>query len=173
MVHIYATQKLLNTSRLAAPLHITEPGAGQTLHSWYATIQPTGFAGKMLVAYFHEPSLLTIVCRGKTIKGTWDEFTQRLPGLLQRHGFEASFISRETALANEYVVSKTNSRRMLGYMNDMKAQLEFMCSKFARYEDIDLDPMETTMMGWPYMNPAKRSRYITPMQYWKEQGVLL
>ncbi len=52
------------------------------LHSWYGTVQATGFPGKMLVAYFHEPSLLTIVCRGKTIKGTWDEFTQRVPALL-------------------------------------------------------------------------------------------
>jgi len=173
MVHIHATQKLLNTSRLTAPLHITEAGAGQMLHIWYASVQPTGFAGKMLVAYFHEPSLLTIVCRGKTIKGTWDEFTQRLPALLQRQGFEASFISRETVLANEYVVSKTNSRRMLGYMNEMKLQLEFMCSKFVRYEDIDLDQMETTMMGWPYKDPSNRRHYITPTDYWKEQGVFL
>lgn len=127
----------------------------------------------MLVAYFHEPSLLTIVCRGKTIKGTWDEFTQRLPALLQRSGFDTAFISRETTLTNEYVVSKTNSRSMLAYMREMKLQLEFMCSKFNRYEDIDLASMENTMMQWPYKDPAKRSGYTTPIKYWKEQGVLL
>lgn len=173
MVHIHATQKLLNTSRLTAPLHITEAGAGQMFHSWYADVQATGFAGKMLVAYFHEPSLLTIVCKGKTIKGTWDEFTQRLPALLQRHKFDPAFIQREIALTDEYVVSKTNSRSMLAYMREMKLQLEFMCSKFNRYEDIDLDPMEDTMMGWPYKDPAKRSGYTTPVAYWKEKGVLL
>jgi hypothetical protein len=173
MVHIQATQKLLNTSRLTAPLHITEAGAGRMLHSWYAYVQATGFAGKMLVAYFHEPSLLTIVCKGKTIKGTWDEFTQRLPNLLHRQGFETGFISRETSLDSEYVVSKTNSRSMLAYMREMKLQLEFMCSKFNRYEDINLDPMEDTMMGWPYKDPAKRSGYTMPVAYWKEKGVLL
>lgn len=172
MVHLHATQKLLNTSRISAPLHITEASVGQMLHSWYCTLQPTRFAGKMLVTYYHEPSLITVVCREKTIKGTWEEFKERLPNVLQRHGFGAEFIGRETALLTEYVVSKTNSRRMLGYMNEIKMQLEFMCSKSDTYEHIATDEMEDLMMNWIYQNPEKRSGYITPLRYWKDQGVL-
>ncbi|MBL7691467.1 MAG: hypothetical protein JNM41_07725 [Flavipsychrobacter sp.] len=172
MVHIHATQKLLNTSRISAPLHITEATPGQQLHSWYCTLQPTGFAGKMLVTYYHEPSLITVVCRGQTIKGTHEEFRERVANLLQRHGFGAEFIGRETALMAEYVVSKTNSRRMLGYMNEIKLQLEFMCSKSNTYENIATDEMEDLMMNWLYQNPEKRSGYNTALKYWKDQGVL-
>ena len=92
---------------------------------------------------------------------------------VERRGFDTAFISRETAFLDECVVSKTNNRSMLAYMREMKLQLEFMCSKFARYEDIDLDPMENTMMQWPYKDPARRSGYTTPVEYWKERGVLL
>lgn len=172
MVHVHATQKLLNTSRISAPLHITEATTGQMLHSWYCTLQPTGYAGKMLVTYFHEPSLLTVVCRGKTIKGTWDEFKERLPKVLQRYGFGTEFIGWETALTADYVVSKTNSRRMLGYMNEIKMQLEYMCSKADNYEHIATDDMEDLMMEWLYQSSEKQHAYTTPLQYWKEKGML-
>jgi hypothetical protein len=80
------------------------------LHSWYCTLLATGFTGKLMVMYVHEPSLLTIICRGKTINGTWEEFRRRLPLLLKKYDFQSSFIEFETGLANGYVVSKTNSR---------------------------------------------------------------
>ena len=67
---IHAVQKLLNTSRLKAAQYVSEGAKDQLLHRWYARLVSTGFPGKLLVMYVHEPSLLTVVCRGKTIGGT-------------------------------------------------------------------------------------------------------
>lgn len=65
MLIIHAVQKLLNTSGLKASLYVTQPGKDQLMHNWYAQLLPSGFAGKLLVMYVHEPSLLTVICRGK------------------------------------------------------------------------------------------------------------
>ncbi|WP_394370764.1 DUF6933 domain-containing protein [Chitinophaga rhizophila] len=89
---IHAVQKLLNTSRLEAVQYISEPDQGQLLHSWYARLIRTGFSGKLLVMYVHEPSLLLVICKGKTIGKTWNEFVRRLPALMQRIGFSEHLI---------------------------------------------------------------------------------
>lgn len=173
MLIIHATQKLLNTSRLSTSLYISQASEGQTLHSWYCDLLPTGFAGKLLVMYVHEPSLLTIVCRGKTLAGTWEEFTHRLPMLLKKYNFQPSFIARETNYINEYVVSKTNSRSMLSYINSMKYGLEFRCKSADRYDNIQQDLLEESIMGYPYQSRINKNRYTSAIEYWKEQKVLL
>ncbi|HKZ66783.1 MAG TPA: hypothetical protein VJ111_10525 [Chitinophagaceae bacterium] len=55
MLIIHAVQKLLYTSRIKASLYVTQPGDGQLLHSWYARLLPSGFPGKLLVMYVHDP----------------------------------------------------------------------------------------------------------------------
>lgn len=172
MLIIHATQKLLNTSRLRASLYISQPSEGQMLHSWYCRLLSTGFQGKLLVMYVHEPSLLTIVCRGKTIKGTWDEFKNRLPGLLRKFNFLPSFIITETAHINDYLVAKTNSKSILAYMNQMVIQLEFDCSRFNSYDNISQDLLEEKMMDYLYQTGNRNNPYTTAIDYWKQQGVI-
>jgi hypothetical protein len=126
-----------------------------------------------MVLYVHEPSLLTIVCRGKTIKGTWDEFRQRLPGHLKRFHFSPSFIESELALINDFVVSKTNSRSMLAHMNQIVMNLKINCIRFGNYENISQDFLEDCIMGYPYSYGGKSYRYTTAIEYWKSQKVIL
>jgi hypothetical protein len=172
MIIIHATQKLLNTSRLKTSLYISQPSEGQMLHSWYSRLLSTGFAGKLLVMYVHEPSLLTIVCRGKTIKGIWDEFKNRLPALLKKSNFLPSSIITETAHINNYMVAKTNSKSILAHMNQMVVQLEFDCSRFNSYDNISQDLLEGKMMGYLYQTGDRNKPYITAIDYWKHQGVI-
>ena len=167
MLIIHAAQKLLNTSRLTAVKYITKPAEGQTMHGWYARLLSSGFAGKLLVMYVHEPSLLTVVCRGKTIKGTWPEFLQRWPELMQRHHFDLPFIQKEISEANDFVVAKTDSRSMLAYMNQMIFQLEYDCSKFSSYDDIPLNLLEDRMMNHLYSTKENRHSFTTAMEYFK------
>lgn len=172
MLIFHSTQKLLNTSRLTASLYISQATAGQMLHSWYCNLLPTGFTGKLMVMYVHEPSLLTIICRGKTINGTWEEFRHRLPLLLKKYDFQSSFIDLETGLANEYVVSKTNSRSMLAYISQMKINLEIHCSSMDSYDNISQDLLEESMMSYPYQISNKSNYYRSAIGYWREQKVL-
>lgn len=167
MLIIHAVQKLLNTSRIETGQYITKAGEGQLMHSWYARLFSSTFPGKLMVMYVHEPSLLTITCRGKTIKGTYPEFTQRLPILMERYHFPAPFIETEMKGANGYIVAKTNSRSMLAHMNQMIFQLEYDCSRFLSYETISLDVLEDGMMDhWYQMNG--KGAFTSAKAYWEK-----
>src|SRR5262249_30766980 len=101
MIIIHAVQKLLNTGKLNPALYISQASDKQHLHSWYAKLLPTGFAGKLVVMYSHEPSLLTVLTKGKTVNSTIPQFYERLPRLLKRTGFKAAFTEAEMKMVKE------------------------------------------------------------------------
>jgi hypothetical protein len=169
MLIIHAVQKLLNTSRLKASLYVSEPAVGQLMHSWYARLLSSTFPGKLFVMYVHEPSLLTVICRGKTIKGTWSEFLTRLPALMQRYNFPEAFIKTEMNEATGYVVAKTNSKSILAHMNQMIFQLEYDCVQFYSYDTITLELLEDRMMDNFYQTGNKEKPYTTPKDYWQQK----
>jgi hypothetical protein len=167
MIIIHAVQKLLNTSKLKTSLYVTQAASGQLMHSWYARLVASSFTGKLLVMYVHQPSLLTIVCPGKTVKGTWPQFIERLPALLKRFDFPAEFIEAEMKEINGYVVAKTNSKSMLAHMNQIVWNLEYHCARYATYESIDLNFLEDLVMGYLYTG-QKANTYTTAKKYWQE-----
>ena len=168
MIIIHSVQKLLNTSRLDAALYISEPAREQHLHSWYARLLATGFPGKLLVMYVHEPSLMTVVCHGKTVQGTWIPFKERLNHLLQRFHFSNTFIGKELRQMEGYIVSRTKSKSILAHMNQMVFQLEYQCSRFTTYEAIPLDFLENGMMEYFYQYGKKTHDYRRAIDYWKQ-----
>lgn len=173
MIILHAVQKLLNTSGLKPALYVSAPSEGQHLHSWYVKLVPTGFAGKLLVIYVHEPSLVAVVTKGRSLKTTLPQFYERLPQLFQRHGFKPDFIEKEMMLVQEgYVVSKTDSRSMLSFMNQMTLHLEYRCFDYASYQLIDPGREEDIFIEWFSMDAATR-RYRFTKDYWKEKGMLL
>lgn len=170
MLIIHAVQKLLNTSKIQTGQYITKAAEGQLLHSWYAGLFSSTFTGKLMIMYVHEPSMLTVVCRGKTVKATWPQFMERLPVLLQRYHFSAAFIEAEMKEANGYVVAKTSSRSMLGRMIQMRYTLEHNCSRFPTYETISLDLLEDVMMDMLY--DIGKHKYTSPTLYWQGAGLM-
>lgn len=166
-VILHSVQKLLNTSRLEAVLYISAPDPGQLLHSWYARLVRTGFAGKSLVMYVHEPSLLTVVCKGKTIGKTWGGFVSRLPRLLRKIGLPEHQIQFEMNLMDAYVVAKTSNKSVLGHMTDMVAMLEGQCELYDSYESIAEEEMENSMTNYLYRDRSNGSGYTTSIDYWK------
>ena len=167
MIIIHAVQKLLNTSRLKTSLYVSKPGEGQQLHSWYVRLFSSTFRGKLFVMYVHEPSLLTIICRGKTISGTWPEFLIRLTALLKRYDLSDEFIQFEMKEMDGYVVAKTNSKSMLAHMNQMVFLLEYVCSRSSSYESILPDQLEDILMDNLYQTGNKERPYITPKEFWQ------
>jgi hypothetical protein len=173
MLIIHAVQKLLNTSKLKPALYLSAPSAAQQLHSWYAKLLPTGFAGKLIVMYVHEPSLLTILTKGKTINSTLPDFYKRLPQLLERNYFKPAFIETEMKLVKEgYIISKTNSKSMLASMNVLTLNMEHNCRSFTTYESINLDYIEDIYTDWLTTDKSSKG-YRTVMDYWKEKDLLL
>ena len=166
MIHIHATKKLLNTGRLKGDLLVTRQDDGQLMHNWYATLSPSGFAGKSFVMYMHDPSLLVVLTHGRTIKSTHHEFILRLSWLLERSGFPPEFKNREIMAADEYVVGKTNSRSLLGHMNDMQFNLDHYFLQYEHYDHIDLDRIEDLLMDHIHHGKG-HTLYSRPITYWE------
>ena len=172
MIILHAVQKLLNTSRLQPAMYISAPSENQYLHSWYAKLVSTGFTGKQLVMYIHEPSLLLVLTRGKTINTTLPSFYSRLPQLLHRNGFKQEFIEQEMPLVQEgYIISKTNSRRMLGSMDAITENIEYSCRIVPSYELINLDRIEDSYLDW-LTREASTHKYVRTKDYWIKKGVV-
>jgi hypothetical protein len=169
---IHSVKKLITASRLSPALYISKGDEGQKLHSWYARLLNSGFPGRAMVMYVHEPSLMAVICKGKTIQGTMQQMPLRLESLLERFHFPESFIRHELGLADGYVVSKTNSKSLLSFMNQMVYELEFECSRFSGFEAIKLDLLEDKMMERLYQYGRKWHDYRTPLKYWQAEAGL-
>jgi hypothetical protein len=123
--------------------------------------------------YVHDPSLLTVLCKGKTIQGTIPQFNERLESLLTRLHFDEAFIEKELPLVKEgFVVSKTNSKSMLGKMNALAASMVYNCRQYPTYDTIDTDQIEMYYSTWLTGLPGKPHIYTTAINYWKEKGAL-
>lgn len=168
MLHFHATQKLLNTSRIKPVLYVSEPSPDQRLHNWYAGLCGSGFPGKMLLLYIHEPSLLTVVVKGKTIASTIDNFRKQLEQLLYRQEFPKTFIEKEMQYGADYIVSKTSNKSMLSHINQMVLQVTTYNLRYASYDDIDTIVHEDILMDWLYKSKGQKD-YRTPLKYWMKE----
>ncbi len=166
MIIIHAVQKLLNTSGLKPQLYLSQPSENQELHSWDARLVATGYAGKSLAMYVHEPSLLMVIVAGRSVKTTLPVFISRLEYLLKRQHFKSGFIDWEMPMVKEgFVVSKTNSRSLLGHMNEMSLNIELYCKSQGRYDLINLDEIEDNFFGWLSFDHTLR-KYRRVDEFW-------
>jgi hypothetical protein len=167
MLILHAAQKILNTSRIKPVLYVSEPSEGQLLHSWYVRLLATGFPGKLLTMYVNEPSLMTIICKGRTIQGTWPEFVERLNKLLNRLRFPEAFCEKEKAGMDGYIVSKTNSKAILAFMNNMVPTLEHHSFHSGNYDHIPQDWLEDLMMEYLHGGSYSKKNFSSPVKYWE------
>jgi hypothetical protein len=164
MIIVRATQKLLNTQRLKPEIIDKSIVNEIALGEWYANTVTSSFKGKSLVMYVHNPSLITIVVVGKTIKKTFLEFTKRLHNLLTRFSFPASFITKQMSAFDSSTITKTDSRKMLGYMNSITDQLISRMYSYENFEEIDLEEEENILMN--YIHGSVKENYFRPITYW-------
>lgn len=173
MVIIHAVQKLLNISRLQPALFITASAIGQEMHSWYAKLISTPNRGKFLVMFVHEPSLLIVLAKGKTITGTLPAFYERLEALLKRNNFEPGFIQREVKMIREgYIISKTNNRSVVASMNAITENIETSETIFESYDTIDLNLFEDLYLGWLTRDNTSSGKFKRTCDYWQLKGLM-
>jgi hypothetical protein len=165
MIHIHATQKLLATSRIDSVMLVTEQTADQQMHNWYATLISSGYQGKTFVLYFHEPSMLMVITKGRTIATTYASFRERLKKLLHRLEFPADFIEREILLTETHVTGKTSNRSMLSVINQSMYMIDWKFRMFEAYDLIDSDEIEDLQMG--LMFSIRGKGYTTPHDFWQ------
>ena len=103
----------------------------------------------------------------KTIQGTWAQFLERLPLLLNRFHFQKEFIENEMKEMNGYVVSRTNSKSILAFMNQMVPTLEHHFYHAGSYDEIPQQWLEDLMMKFPHKHKGSHE-YFSPLQFWEE-----
>ena len=168
MVHLHAVRKLLNMSGIQSQLLVTQKAEGQLMHDWYVTFTGTGFRGRMVMLYFHDPSMMMVITPGKSINTGFPAFRERLERLLQRSGFPADVIQRETALMDSFAAGKTSDRSLLSSINQAVDAVEWWIRRFDRFEEIDYDWIEDLQMT--NLHGLGRRKYYTALAYW--QGTL-
>jgi len=162
MIIVRATQKLINNQRLKPEMIDQSFENKIVLGEWYANTITSSFKGKSLVIYVHQPSLITVVIVGKTIKKTFPEFTKRLLNLLTRFSFPASFITEQMIAFENSIITKTDSRKMLGFMNSITDHLISRMYTYENFEDIDLEEEENILMN--FVHGSKNT--FMPVTYW-------
>ena len=162
MIIVRATQKLLNNQRLKPEIIDKSMENKIILGEWYANTITSSFKGKSLVIYVHQPSLITIVIAGKTIKKTFTEFAKRLQNLLTRFSFPAAFVTEQMIAFDNSIITKTASRKMLGFMNSITDHLISRMYSYENFEDIDLEEEENILMNFVH---GSKNIYM-PVSYW-------
>jgi hypothetical protein len=70
-----------------------------------------------------------------------------------------------------YIISKTNSRAMLGRMNSISYNIEARCRMLPFYHSINLDEIEDSYVDWLTQDDAS-GKYLRTRDYWAEKGLL-
>ena len=148
--------------------YLSEPAPGQQLHNWCVVLCGSSFPGKLLLLYVHEPSLLTVMVKGKTIASTIDNFRNQLKQLLLRHEFPRSFVEKEMSYTNDYVIGKTSNKSMLAHINQMTLQVKTFNLRYASYDEINTAVHEDIFMDWLYTSKGQKG-YKTVLEYWIKQ----
>ena len=71
-----------------------------------------------------------------------------------------------------YVISKTNSKSMLGSMNAITENINYRCSTYSGYDVIDIDYIEDAFMDWLVYDKTKPHNLRRTSDYWKEKGLI-
>jgi hypothetical protein len=78
-----------------------------------------------LALFTSEKSLLPVIVPAAPVATLFSRFEEALRQVLRALAINESIIDQEIALMKDYAVTKTNSRSVLGTMNDFKSMISF------------------------------------------------
>lgn len=113
MLVVYGTKKFLDRVR-GAPA--TDQDSSTTLLGpWYATVL---FWRPQVALFVNEATLLPVLLPFAPAGSVLERSSEAIGTVLRAHGVRASFIEAEVAEMREVRVSKTDSRSVVGIMNE-------------------------------------------------------
>lgn len=121
-----------------------EPASGGRLGEWYANVKSLPFRGKSVVIFFNVNTYITIFVTGNGTRKMLPEFVERTGLLLNRLDVPQHLIERELEVIQEIRLLKTESRSILGSMNDIGHHLDahIYYDRIASADEIDWDRQE-------------------------------
>jgi hypothetical protein len=120
------------------------------LGDWYANVVPLPFRGKSVVMCVNQPTRLAVLMPGRGTIKMLPVFRKRVIALLKKIDLSAECIGKEAREMADLQVSVTDSRSVLGSMNDMTRHLRAVAEQKSSAEAIDWDAQE--MLFAEYMH---------------------
>ena len=165
MLTIRCTQKLIKELEAAGHLVAPEPEEMLPLQVWYATL--IRIERRKCVLFTHAGTLFSFFVPGLTrpdFKAFEQTFRQHLHALLQQEGIDvplAQIAPDDTSVR----ILKTNSRRILGCMNELVFQTRHTVEAEGRLAAVDLAGLNhylnDTLLGAPdYVRPGEAFREL-------------
>jgi len=156
---IRATTKLLNISGIKSTKDESEPC--ETLPGeWYAGIMSLLRPGKFAVHFLHYPTYISIFIPGKSLNKLIPLLPQKVSSYLKRNGY--SKLESSFQLNTSPEIFATNSRSMLGHMNQIKYAIEYHFAIAYSIEEIDFERIEDQYLKYLFGGKYKGRNYITP-----------
>lgn len=151
------TRKLLTKIK---PTANTIPSSDTQLGDWYVDyIYSRPFH---LALFTSEASLLPVIVPAAPIVTLFSRFEEALVIVLRAIKIEEKIIQQELSLMKDFQVTKTNSRSIIGTMNDFKHQISFF-----EYDDnpqtllwLSLHIAETPCSMHDYKTPINKAKEI-------------
>jgi hypothetical protein len=152
---VHATRKLLD--RVGKPT--VEPATPSTtrLGSWYATAM---FWRPQVALFVNEATLLPVLMPLAPAANLLERFNAWLDRTLEAHDVPRSFIDAELAGAGEISLAKTNSRTILGVMNEFARLADWRRDEVA--DEHDLVALAVDLAPHPHEPALRRSRVPGP-----------
>ncbi|MCB0735936.1 MAG: hypothetical protein KDC92_00390 [Bacteroidetes bacterium] len=154
MFTIRATQKVLNASGKIQLGEVEEKEYGE-LEEWFVNRIPGGERGKFAMVFMHVPSLMVVVTKHKSLAKAIPDFKSRLREFLEIQGFKKEIIEKLDIPNSEVVITKTNSKKFLGHLNDSVNSVRALMDQYPNFDAI----------GW---KRVERNIFLRPNYFGKE-----
>lgn len=155
---IRGTNKVLKTSGIKPVKNLSEIST-ELPGEWYAGIVSTGKPGKLAIHFLHNPTMISVLVNGKSLNKAMDTFRIRAEKLIKRKGYGKLLFQFQ--LLSEPQIFATNSRSMLGNMNQLAFNIEYHLANAETIEDINWDYIEDIHFDWIF---KKDKKYLMPEQ---------
>jgi hypothetical protein len=143
MLVLRCTQKLLK--RNPGPIRPRQDALVPALGDWHANL--IRLAKSPIVLCVNDTSLLAILVAGRDFPNFVTAFQDRLAGRLARMGLSSDTISEERAAMEVVQIQPTNSRSVLGSMNDFVHHLK--CRTRIHFDFSEADALEDMLSETP------------------------
>jgi hypothetical protein len=156
---IRATKKLLNTSGITPIKNLTDPNKNMP-GEWYASTISLQQPGKLAVHFLHYPTFISILIPGKSLNKVILLLRLRTTALLKRLGY--SDLIPRFQLDTKPEIFATNSRSILGHINQVKFNIEYHIALAETIDSIDYDRIEDIHFDMIFTDKLSPGGYLTP-----------
>jgi len=156
---IRATKKLLNTSGITPIKDPSDPNKNMP-GEWYASTISLQQPGKLAVHFLHYPTFISILVPGKSLNKVILLLRLRTTALLKRLGY--SDLIPQFQLDTKPEIFTTNSRSILGHINQVKFNIEYHIALAETIDSIDYDRIENIHFDMIFTDKLSPGGFITP-----------